>query len=195
MFRRPPADPLDTLIPSIARGDRAAFETVFRALHAPLCEVVTAYVRSDAVAQEIVQDLFLVLWVERERPSVRSSLRGYLFTAARNRAMHYLRHQSLVHRTAASRPDDVRDGAMARSSPLSDELLVRAEDRAALRAAIDALPERARLAVVLRWDYEMPNADVATALGISVKGVEKLLSVAMRKLRDHLGPAATMKPE
>ena len=64
-------------------------------------------------------------------------------------------------------------------------MLERQEALVALRGAIDALPPRARLAVVLRWRDHLTNADVADAMGITVKGVEKLLASAMTRLR-HL---------
>jgi RNA polymerase sigma factor (sigma-70 family) len=49
--------------------------------------------------------------------------------------------------------------------------------------AIDELPTRARLALVLQRDHEMSQAEIANAMGISVKGVEKLLATAKTKLR------------
>jgi RNA polymerase sigma factor (sigma-70 family) len=61
------------------------------------------------------------------------------------------------------------------------------ERSVAVRRAIDQLPTRARLAVVLRWQHQMSHAEVAAAMGISNKGVEKLLSTAKAKLRVLLG--------
>jgi RNA polymerase sigma-70 factor (ECF subfamily) len=165
--------------------DLAAFEKLFRDLHAPLCEVVDSYVRSQAVAEEIVQDVFFVVWMKRERLKD-DALRGYLFTAARNRALHHLRHRSIVRRWSLwidSRPDVA---GVAAARPNADATLERDERHAALRAAIDALPTRARLALVLQRDHGMSQVEIASAMGISVKGVEKLLSAAKSKLRELL---------
>lgn len=84
-------DPLVPLARRVRDGDIGAFETLFRTLHAPLCEVVDGYVRSQAVAEEIVQELFFVIWMDRERLPDARSIRAYLFGAARNRAVHHLR--------------------------------------------------------------------------------------------------------
>ncbi|MGH7619470.1 MAG: hypothetical protein ACREPM_19815 [Gemmatimonadaceae bacterium] len=65
-----------SLVQRIRGGDIAAFEQLFRELHAPLAEVVDSYVRSQSVAEEIVQDLFFVVWMKRERLS-NDGLRGY----------------------------------------------------------------------------------------------------------------------
>lgn len=160
-------------------GDVGSFEALFFRYHATLCEIVDAYVGSQAIAEEIVQDLFHTIWRDRAHLAVRGSLRSYLCVAARNRALQHLRHGAVARRHAqvAVEPDVDR-------APRADEVLEREERLVALRNAIDALPPRARLAVVLRWRDHLTNADVADAMGITVKGVEKLLASAMTRLRD-----------
>ena len=178
----------DDLARRIAAGDIAAFEELFLSLHAPLCEVVDSYVRSQAVAEELVQDLFLAVWLRRAELSA-TALRGYLFTAARNRALHHLRRQSLARRWSAM-VQRFPDLGMAAEPEASEELLQQDEMRAALRAAMDALPARTRLAVVLRIDHEMSHAQIGEAMGISLKAVEKLLTGGRRRLREILGTSA-----
>jgi RNA polymerase sigma-70 factor (ECF subfamily) len=183
-------DSLAELARRVRGGDVAAFEGLFRALHAPLCEVVDCYVRSQAVAEEIVQDLLFVVWMQRERLPADASVRAYLFAAARNRALHHLRHAAVVRhwaRRVDSRPDVA---GIAASGPLPDVALEARERAAALRRAIDQLPPRARLALVLQREHEMTQAEVAVAMGISVKGVEKLLATAKQRLRERLGAHA-----
>ena len=161
-------------------GDVSSFEALFFRYHATLCEIVDAYVGSQAIAEELVQDLFHTLWRDRNRLAIRGSLRSYLCVAARNRALQHLRHGAVARRhaqVAATESEVERE-------PRADEVLERQETLVALRVAIDALPPRARLAVVLRWRDHLTNADVAEAMGISVKGVEKLLASAMTRLRD-----------
>jgi RNA polymerase sigma-70 factor, ECF subfamily len=175
-----PASDLE-LCARLRRGDLKAFEELFVAHHAMLCEIVDAYVSSQATAEEIVQDLFYTIWRDRAALAVRGSFRAYLCVAARNRAFQHLRHRAVAQRWAhlARADPDVR-------SPSGAEGLERRESLEALRHAIAALPARARLAVVLRWRHQMSNAAVAQAMGISVKGVEKLLASAMKRLRSAL---------
>lgn len=175
-----------SLVHRIRGGDVAAFEQLFRELHAPLCEVVDSYVRSQTVAEEIVQDLFLVVWVKREQLRQRS-IRGYLFASARNRALHYLRHQSVVRRWSSQVDARPEVSGLSQAGPRADEVTESGERRRAVRQAIDRLPVRSRLAFLLRWEHKMSNADVATAMGISIKGVEKLVTIARRHLRAALG--------
>ena len=70
---------------------------------------------------------------------------------------------------------------------MADAEVEASERSAALRAAIDRLPARQRCAVVLQLEHNMTHAEVAGAMGISIKGVEKLLATGKRRLRALLG--------
>jgi RNA polymerase sigma-70 factor (ECF subfamily) len=179
-------DSLAHLSDRVRRGDLAAFEELFRTMHAPLCEVADSYVQSQAIAEEIVQDLFFAIWMKRDRLPKVDSLQAYLFTAARNRSLHHLRHRAMVRRWTswAGTKSDV--AGVAPPSRPADEALESDERRARIRAAIDRLPPRARLALVLQRDHEMTQAEIAEAMDISLKGVEKLLATARQKLRPLL---------
>jgi RNA polymerase sigma-70 factor (family 1) len=179
-------DSLAGLSDRVRRGDVEAFEELFRAMHAPLCEVADSYVQSQAIAEEIVQDLFFAIWIKRDQlPSV-DSLQAYLFTAARNRSLHHLRHRAMVRRWTswANASSDV--AGVAPAPQPADEAIEADERRAMLRDAIDRLPPRGRLALVLQREHDMTHAEIAEAMDISLKGVEKLLATAKQKLRPLL---------
>jgi RNA polymerase sigma-70 factor, ECF subfamily len=179
-------DSLAHLSDRVRRGDLAAFEELFRAMHAPLCEVADSYVQSQAVAEEIVQDLFFAIWMKRDRLANVDSLQAYLFTAARNRSLHHLRHRAMVSRWTSwvGAKSDV--AGVAVSAQPADEALEADERSVRIRGAINRLPPRARLALMLQRDHEMTNAEIAEAMDISLKGVEKLLATARQKLRPLL---------
>ncbi|MEJ7811523.1 MAG: RNA polymerase sigma-70 factor [Gemmatimonadaceae bacterium] len=167
--------------------DDAAFEALFRAHYAPLCEFVYGYVGVREAAEELVQDVFFGVWTRRERWEPSDSARAYLYGAARNRALNHLRN------ARATRHRDERAGAeeaapaMGAPAPDAAARIEREETAAAVRRAIAALPERARLAVTLRWEHGLRYAEVAEVMGISTKGVERLLTRAMTALRAGLG--------
>jgi RNA polymerase sigma factor (sigma-70 family) len=171
-------------------GDVAAFERVFRRYHASLCDVVAGYVGSQDVAEEIVQELFLAIWTEPGRYAVRGGLRAYLFAAARNRARQHLRHEAVGRRWLEISRHEASPPGMAAPAPDAHVQIVDAESVDALRHAIADLPDRTRTALILRWEHSMSFAAVAECMGISVKGVEKLMSIAMRRLREALGVTA-----
>ena len=75
-------------------GDERALETLFRSHYASLCEFAVRYVREEALAEEIVQDLFADLWARRAEWRLRGPVRAYLFGAVRNRALNVRKRQA-----------------------------------------------------------------------------------------------------
>lgn len=170
-------------------GDQQAFEAAFRELHPQLCDFVDRFVHAQDIAEEIVQELFFVFWMNRQTVQL-TSLRGYLFAAARNRALHHLRHQSFRARLTRRLGLVPELAGVAAPRELSDAEIVHEEQRADIRRAIEALPPRSRQAFALRWDEQLSHAEIGQRMGISVKGVEKLLATARRLLRDPLAKHA-----
>ncbi len=164
------------------RHDIAAFEALFRTHYAPLCDFVYGYVRSRAVAQELVQDLFLRLW-ERTLTPAGTLAASYLYIAARNRAVGHLRRERVAAAWAKNR------STAARAVPVgADEPLCEHELRDALEHAVAALPERCRLIFTLSRYRNLSNAEIARTLGISVNTVEQQMWRALKTLRVKLAP-------
>jgi RNA polymerase sigma-70 factor (ECF subfamily) len=168
----------------IRDGDPAALETLFHEHYASLCRFANRYLHDRAAAEDLVQDVFTSIWAGRLRLDVRGSLRAYLFAAVRNRALNLHKHQ-LVERDWAHDEalPDVR--ALHRAPSRPDDLLDDAERRDRLRAALEALPERCRLVMQLRWEEQLTHAEISDVLGITVKGVERQLARGLRALRDR----------
>ncbi len=168
----------------IRDGDPAALETLFHEHYAALCRFADRYLHDRAAAEDLVQDVFTSIWTGRLRLDVRGSLRSYLFAAVRNRALNLRKHQ-LVERDWEQDEaiPDVR--ALHRAPARPDDLLDDAERRKRLRATLESLPERCRLVMQLRWEEQFSHAEIAEALGISVKGVERQLARGLRFLRER----------
>jgi len=158
---------------------------MFKAHYAALCRFAHPFVRSTDAAEDIVQDVFAALWATRHSVAIGTSLRAYLYAAVRNRALNNRRHQTVAAEWALDEAnDDVR--ALHPAPPQPDHALARAELDSQLDAALQALPERCRLVMRLRWQEELSYAEIAEAMGISVKGVEKQLARGLQALRERL---------
>ena len=178
------SDRSDALLSRIRLGDEAAFETVFRTHYDALCEFATRYVREPALAEEIVQDLFADLWTKRQTWDVRESVRAYLFSATRHRALNLRRRQVMESDWEQDQASD--DVHVLHPVPeTADAALERADLRARLDAALEALPERCRLVMHLRWREQMRYAEIAAVMGISVKGVEIQLARGLAAIRQR----------
>ena len=170
------------LVERLRAGDVRALEELFRQQYEPLCRFAERYLRDRAASEDLVQDLFAALWARRTRLDLRGSLRAYLFASVRNRALNVRKHLLVEH-------DWERDEAAPEVRVLHptprrpDELLDERERAARVRAAVAQLPERCRLVMQLRWQEQLGYAEIASILGISVKGVEVQLARGLRALR------------
>lgn len=173
----------------IRAGDVAVFETLFHTYYKPLANVALRYLGSRDDAEEVVQGVFCRLWENRAGWSVRTTLRGYLYALVRNASLDEVRHRRITARCeddALRREGEFTPGLSAGASAPADARLLERDVSAALRGAVSALPSRTRHAYVLRRDHGLSRAEVAEAMGISVKSVEKLLSRAHAVLRETL---------
>lgn len=172
-------------------GDEGAFESLFLAYYARLCDFVQSYVRSPDSAEELVQAVFFRIWEHRATWEPTTGVRAYLFAACRNHALGALKHERVVTRVArrATREEIVLGIAAPRMGP--DEELQASELASMLREAVDRLPDRRRSVVMLRWQQQMSYAEIAHVMGISVKTVEVQMGRALaffRRVLAHLRP-------
>jgi len=165
----------------VTADERASFERTFRLHYAELCDFAAFYVGSADEAEEVVQDVFFAIWLRRTDLETRVSMRSYLFGAVRNHSLQRTRHAAVVRRHAETESAEARP-----RDPGQDEVLETDEAALELRRAIESLPPRTRLAMELRWLRQMSYAEVAEVMRISVKGVEKLITEGMQKLRTIL---------
>src|SRR5690554_6621762 len=86
------------LIQQIREGEEYAFEIVFLKYREPLCRYIWKFVRSAALAEEIVQDVFADLWKDKDALNPSGHLRGLLFEIARNKALDHIKHQKIAEK-------------------------------------------------------------------------------------------------
>jgi RNA polymerase sigma-70 factor, ECF subfamily len=172
---------------SFTIGDERALEALFKALYPGLVTFASRLVASEAAAEDIVQSVFLELCRAREGTRLIGTPRSYLYAATRNRALDYLKHQWVERQHAA----ELLAGAPDSDRAPDAQLMIEAQESAtSLAAAIARLPERARLVASLRWIEGLSHAEIAEALGISVKGVEVQITRILKALRRHIGTDA-----
>ncbi|HZD85400.1 MAG TPA: RNA polymerase sigma-70 factor [Gemmatimonadaceae bacterium] len=166
----------------IRAGDEGAFDSVFRAHYPHLVRMAESVVRERALAEEIAQEVMLELWRRRESLKVEQTFRAYLIRSTRNRALNHIRHQRIVEREAASAAVDHP------SSPSAEEEILGVELERAVRDAIDGLPDNCREVFRLSREHGLRYVEIASALEISVKTVEKRMGQALAELRERLAP-------
>jgi RNA polymerase sigma-70 factor (ECF subfamily) len=185
--RDPAADPRDRQwVARIRSGDTTAFAELFRAYYELVWCFALGYVRSPNVAEELAQDVFAQVWMQRTTWDVRDSARRYLCGAVRNRALRLLSRQRVVARWEATAIRDLTVAGVGQGPPPTDERLRSREVIEALSSALARLPRTQREAYILRWQHGLADVDIAKVMGISVRGVEQARTRAVRALREAL---------
>lgn len=165
----------------------ATVENLFRAHHAELSTFARGYVGCPDAAEDVVQDVFVQLCVLEGSGTTCLTPRQYLYSAVRNRALKHLAHERVVHRSQATIRSDGQVPGLSRSGALADEEMEATELAKAIDRAVDRLPARCREAYERR-DVGMTHAQIAEAMGTSVRTVETQLARARRVLRRRLAP-------
>ncbi|MFL5640621.1 MAG: RNA polymerase sigma-70 factor [Gemmatimonadaceae bacterium] len=168
------------LLDPLRKGDEGAFDQVFRSYYADLVRMAESIVRGRALAEEIAQDVMLELWRRRESLEVEQNLRAYLIRSTRNRALNHIRHEKVVAREIAVAALDPQ------SSPSAEDDMMGTELEEAVGRAIEALPASCREVFQLSRAGGLKYSEIAIALDISVKTVEKRMGQALAELRAEL---------
>lgn len=168
------------LLCRVADGDEAAFAQLFGAYHQRLGAYVYRLTESVPATEEIVQDVFIKIWLRRASlPEVRA-FDAYLFTAARNHVFNYVRklarERALQARLEASLPGE----AEVQENP----------HQALLDRAIAHLPRQQKNVYLLHRRQDLSHAEIAERLHLSVETVKKHMSLALRSIRDFLSVGA-----
>lgn len=174
------------LVARVRIGDEAAFDEMFTRYAAPLAAYAYGFVRSRAIAEELVQDVFLRVWDERTAWEVRGTVQAYLYAMIRGRALDHLKHERVQARWRLRA--SVGENAPA-SPPSPDRLVEQDETAARVRAVVAELPERVRETLALRWHGGLSYAEIAAVMHVSTRTVENQLAKGLRYLRDRLGDA------
>lgn len=171
----------DALVARYAAGDQEAARLLV-ARHAPRVLALARRMLGDqAEAEDVTQEAFLRLWRQAPdwRPGV-ASAGTWLHRVAANLCVDHLRRR---RRLSGDDPPEIED-----DTPSAAERMADADRSAALRGALDELPDRQRAAIVLRHYGEMANPEIAERLGVSVEAVESLLARGRRALARRLAP-------
>ncbi len=183
----PPAD--GALMERLIERDPSALEELYDRYARPVYSLVLRISQQPASAEEIVQDVFLLLWrnADRYRAS-RGPLEPWLFTMARNRALDYLR----LKREKQRRREDSYELDMPDSvSAPNPEAFIDATRRAdRVRACMGELPEPQRRAIELAFFEGMTHSEIAAALAEPLGTVKSWIRNGLIHLREALGGAS-----
>ena len=168
----------DTELLNLLRlDDRKAFEVLYNKYSGKVYQAAYNLFRDKDVCEDLVQELFIDLWIKRNKLNV-SSLEWYLKIAIKNRVLMYIRTKRATL--------DLSAIAMLTEKYTTDSKLMQNDISAILKNNIDLLPEKCRQIFTLSRQEYLSNKEIASRLNISIKTVENQITIALRYLRTGL---------
>ncbi|MFY0712548.1 RNA polymerase sigma-70 factor [Seonamhaeicola sp. NFXS20] len=166
------------LINAIKYNDENAFEVLFQKYYEDLVSYVTVFTYHKPTAEDIVQQLFITLWVKRRELNITKSVKGYLYTVAHRSYVDYYR--STKRKNALF--DELKEQAL-RDSIKEDKEIVNKRIKK-LKKIVDKLPPKCKEILRLNKLEGLKYQEIANRLNISVKTVESQMRIAYQKIRE-----------
>ena len=180
------------LMERLMQRDASALEELYDRYARPVYSLVLRISQQPASAEEIVQDVFLLLWCNAARyHASRGPLEPWLFTLARNRALDFLR----LKREKQRRREDSFELEMSNavSAPNPVALIDGARRAERVRACVGALPEPQRRAIELAFFEGMTHSEIAAALSEPLGTVKSWIRNVLTHLRESLETASAAR--
>ncbi len=168
------ADSDSQLIKRIAARDRLAVRVLFSRYQLRLFRFIVRIVRNEAMAEELVNEVFLEVWRQAGCFSGRSSVSTWMLTIARNKAISLLRRrsESAIDETMASRLPD--------GSDTPEETAQKRSKSRIMRECIERLPDIHREVIDLVYYHEKSIREVSEIVGIPENTVKSRMFNARR---------------
>lgn len=158
-----------------------SFARTFDTHRAALKRYAARFVKSQETAEDIVQDVFAWIWLHWKDVELMANVRAYLYQATRTRSLNRMRDERAEARRATR-----YDGLALVQEPTAEAALMSAEITRAVERILQSMPPRRREVVSLRLLQQLSHAEIAARLGITRKGVERHLTLAIKTLREQL---------
>lgn len=174
-------DDQQRLINGLRKGDKKIFEEVYRLYYSPLCFYCLRYMGDMEEAKEVVQSIFLNLWIRRKEIEISTSIKAYLYKAVQNYSLNQLQQEKIKQKYM------IRKAHFPLQNSENGELKMEEEElRKVIKSAILKLPEKRREIFELSRFENMKYTQIAERLTISVKTVEAQMSKSLEYLRKVL---------
>ena len=174
------------LLRRIEGGDEEAFRSLFAAYAPSAMALAGRVLRQSHLAEEIVQEAFVTLWLGAELyDERRGSVKAWLMTMVHHRAVDAVRREETQRRRADDATAELREGTEDPSDDVVEAVAAPGE-RAAVRDALGALPPEQREVLELMYFDGLSQTQVAEKTGAPLGTVKSRALLGMRRMRSEL---------
>lgn len=176
-----------SLLYEIQKGNRDAFNNMFRHYYPRVMAYVVAIVHEE-VAEDIVQDVFLYVWENREKLYAGAGFHSYLFQSAYTRCLDYFKKQHVIGKYAQYKEScllDEYNNILKDDTSVMEELYSK-DFYKHLYDLLGQLPAQRREAFILTYIKGMKAKEVAEMTGMPQRTVESHIYLTIKFLKEHM---------
>jgi RNA polymerase sigma-70 factor (ECF subfamily) len=175
----------------VKTGDESAFEYLVQKYRRAMVSFMYRMTHNSAVAEDLSQEVFLRVYRSRTSYEASAKFTTWLYRIATNLAVNHARdtrHERPENQVSLDEPDEETGTTMdvADSSLTVEQVILRRERMSAIRAKVQNLPERQRMAVLMHKYQQMDYKQIAEVLKLSESATKSLLFRAYETLREQL---------
>ncbi len=170
----------ERIVAALCSGDHDAYTIIFNAYHAPVKRFLMMMLRSEVEAQEITQEVFINLWLKRDKINPGKNIKGFIYTTAKFFMLNHLKHQKVVDKYQQYQtqgPDFADD---------PHDIVVEKEMSLLIDIAIAKMPPQQGVVLRMRYNDAKSNDEIAAVLNISPETVKVHLKRGRSEIRDIL---------
>ena len=167
------------LVKRLKDGDKNAFKHLFERYYPLFISFAQRMLKDDSTAEDLIQNVFMKIWVGRENLNEDKNFRNYLLVSIRNEIYQYFRNAFKLEDTPQC--PEIIDGSMNIETEMSAKELERN-----ITGIISHMPQRRREIFNMSRHEKLSNREIAQRLGLSVRTVEKHIENAHADIRKHI---------
>ena len=163
-------------------NDEHSFRIFVNTYQDKVFRLISLFVKNEQECEELVSDVFLSLWNNREQLADVENIESYIFIIAKNKALNSLRKKKID----VNDIDDINIDIFHHTHTTPESIYIDQEAVEGLNKIIEELPSKTKMAFLLVRENGMKYKDAAEILGVSVKTLEKQVATAVAKLKEKL---------
>lgn len=167
------------LVKALSKGNLRAFEKLFERYHGPLYYHVLRFAKSERLAEDVVQDVFVKVWENREKLKSGFSFKAYLFSIGKNHIINILKRAAReIHWE-----QETLAGTLFHNGT-EEEIILADYEALTFRAIAQLPPKRKMIFTMCRYEGKKYD-EVAQSLNISKKTVQDHIFKAEKSIQKY----------
>ena len=173
------------VLDQVARGNEAAFHRLYEAHHQRIYSFAFFLTRSEVLAEEVTQEIFIKIWTHREELSEIRQFDAWLTTLIRNQCYTFLNRLAKERLILQEINRQESEG-----SNCTEEKVLYNEYNRLLQQVLGQLPEQQRKVFTLSRQEGMKHEEIARQMGLSINTIKSHMKAALRSIRLFLDSRA-----